>query len=197
MSMQAVLQVEAALFRSQAPDLLLRPGATFAARVMDRHGQHGLLNFAGVPILAELPDSVKTGDKLRLLVQETRGEKVLMKLVQDQPAGPPPQVGLPLPGGDGALISVDPDGSQAQDGDREGETASIAIGYESPNLGKLSFRISLAPGAVSVHAEVPGGATHELADDASDALRIRLERVTGRSAGVVVVPRRESFDAYA
>jgi propanediol dehydratase small subunit len=38
---------------------------------------------------------------------------------------------------------------------------------------------------------------YALADDASDELRSQLAARTGRAAEVTVVPRRESFDAYA
>jgi hypothetical protein len=197
MPLEAVLQVEAQLIRQQAPDLLLRGGQTLAASVGQRHGRHGILNLAGVPLLAELPDGVKTGDKLRLMVQDTRGEKVVMKLVQDQAVQTPPaQIGIPLPGGGHARVEVDPDSAAgAKDGDPE--NAAIALTYDSPELGTFELRITLAPGAVTVQAEVPGGRSHDLADDASDALRNRLAALTGRAAEVRVVPRRESIDAYA
>lgn len=199
MPMQAVLQIETALFRSQAPDLLLRPGSTLAARVIERNGQHGLLSLGGLPILAELPDSVKTGDKLALLVQETRGEKVLMKLVDEQPAQapPPPQFGLVLPNGMHAQVHVDPDDAGSGGSADDPEHATIAIGYESPMLGTMGFRLTLSPGGVSVQAEVRAGAAYELADDASEALQTRLAAVTGREASVQVLPQPESFDAYA
>src|SRR4051794_17103615 len=74
MSIQPLLQVDAAFFRRQMPDLILREGSTLAARVAERHGRHGLITLAGTPLLAELPDGVKTGDTLRLLVADTRGE---------------------------------------------------------------------------------------------------------------------------
>src|SRR5437660_332572 len=66
---QPLLQVEAALIRRQLPDLLLRPGMTFAARVAERTAGRGIIVLAGAPLVAELPDEVQAGDKLRLLVQ--------------------------------------------------------------------------------------------------------------------------------
>src|SRR5947209_18354395 len=113
MPLEAVLQIEAALIRRQAPDLLMREGQTFAARGAERSGQRGIIVLAGSPLVAELPDSVQTGDKLRLLVAETRGEKVLMKLVPEQAAQAPPQatITIPLPGGGQVHVSVDPDAS--------------------------------------------------------------------------------------
>src|SRR4051794_12745030 len=92
MSVAPVLQLEAALLRRQLPDLLLRPGMTLFARVAERSGRHGIIVLAGSPLVAELPDEVQVGDKLRLLVEDTRGERVAMKLVQEQPAA-----GVPMP----------------------------------------------------------------------------------------------------
>src|SRR5213076_1129041 len=132
MSVAPVLQLEAALLRRQLPDLLLRPGMTLFARVAEREGQHGIIILAGSPLVAQLPDSVHAGDKLRLLVEDTRGERVTMKLVQEQPAPPPqtPTVGLPMPDGTQARLTVEE--REAADGENgDPEHASIAIAYES------------------------------------------------------------------
>src|SRR5919112_2938192 len=97
MSVAPLLQLEAALLRRQMPDLLLRPGMTLYARVSERQGQHGIIVLAGSPLVAQLPDSVAAGDKLRLLVEDTRGERVTMKLVQEQPAAPPGSAAVAVP----------------------------------------------------------------------------------------------------
>jgi hypothetical protein len=197
MSVAPVLQLEAALLRRQLPDLLLRPGMTLFARVAEREGRHGIIILAGSPLVAELPDDVQVGDKLRLLVQDTRGDQVAMKLIQEQPAAAPhtPVVGLPLPDGTQARVTVEEREDDAQDDDPE--HASISIGYESPALGQVGFVLSLAPGAVVVRAELPPGEPFELASDAADELRSRLSAATGRAAEVTVVPRREPLDLYA
>src|SRR2546423_5114699 len=155
MSVAPVLQLEASLIRRQLPDLLLRPGMTLFARVADREGRHGIIILAGSPLVAELPDEVQVGDKLRLLVQDTRGDKVAMKLVEEQPAPPPqtPVVGLPLPDGTHARLTVEED-EAGGGGDDDPEHASISITYDSPALGAMGFVLSLAPGAVKVHAEL-------------------------------------------
>jgi hypothetical protein len=198
MSIEAALQIEAALIRRQAPDLLLREGQTFAARVAERSGARGIIVLAGSPLLAELPDSVQTGDKLRLLVAETKGEKVLMKLVPEQAAQAPSQatISIALPGGGHVHIEVDQDAQGGGEGS-DAENASIALTYDSPELGTLGLRLALAPGALTVLAEAARGRAYEIADDASDALRRRLETMTGRATQVSVVPRHESIDAYA
>jgi hypothetical protein len=198
MSVAPVLQLEAALLRRQLPDLLLRPGMTLFARVSEREGRHGIIVLAGSPLVAELPDEVQVGDKLRLLVEDTRGDRVAMKLIQEQPAAAPqtPVVGLPLPDGTQARLSVEEDesGGGAED---DPEHASISIGYESPALGAVGFVLSLAPGAVTVRAELSAGEPFDLASEAADELRSRLSEATGRAAEVTVVPRREPLDLYA
>jgi hypothetical protein len=199
MSIAPVLQLEAALLRRQLPDLLLRPGMTLFARVAEREGRHGIIVLAGSPLVAELPDEVQVGDKLRLLVQDTRGDRVAMKLIQEQPAAPPqtPVVGLPMPDGTQARLTVqerEEDGNHDPD---DPEHASIAIGYSSPALGQVGFVLSLAPGAVVVRAELAAGTAFELASDAAEELRARLAEATGRAAEVTVTPRREPLDLYA
>jgi hypothetical protein len=197
MSVAPVLQLEAALLRRQLPDLLLRPGMTLFARVAEREGRHGIIVLAGSPLVAELPDEVQVGDKLRLLVQETQGDRVAMKLIQEQPAAGPqtPVVGLPLPDGSQARIAVD---EEEQDADPDDpEHASISISYSSPALGVVGLNLALAPGTVAVRAELAAGAAFDLASEAADELKARLAEATGRTAQVSVVPRREPLDLYA
>jgi hypothetical protein len=197
MSVAPVLQLEAALLRRQLPDLLLRPGMTLFARVSEREGRHGIIVLAGSPLVAELPDEVQVGDKLRLLVQDTQGDRVAMKLIQEQPAAAPqtPVVGLPLPDGSQARIAVD---EEEDDGDPDDpEHASISISYSSPALGLVGLNLSLAPGTVAVRAELAAGAAFDLASESSDDLQARLAEATGRAAQVAVVPRREPLDLYA
>jgi hypothetical protein len=137
------------------------------------------------------------GDKLRLLVQDTRGEKVTMKLVQEEPAPPPqtPVLGLPLPDGRVAHLRVDEDGAPERRDD--GEHAVVALVYDSPELGEIGLRLELHPGVVSVRAELAMGAAAELAEDHAEELRERLASVTGRAAEVRIVPRHKPVDLYA
>lgn len=199
MSVAPLLQVEAAFLRRQMPDLILRPGATLAARVAEREGRHGIITLGGVPLLAELPDGVKTGDTLRLLVADTRGEKVVMRLVQDQAAeqAPPPTVNLTQPDGSQGRLIVDDDGAQEGGAGRDREQAGISLTYETPKLGAVALRLEIAAGVVRVRAEVAAGRIYDMADDASDELRRQLVERTGRAAEVTVVARREHIDAYA
>jgi hypothetical protein len=197
MSVAPVLQLEAAMLRRMMPDLLLRPGMTLYARVAEREGRHGIIVLAGSPLVAELPDEVQAGDKLRLLVQDTRGERVAMKLVHEQPTAAPqsPVIGLPMPDGSQARLTVEQrdEGS----GENDSEHASISISYSAAALGQVGFVLSLAPGAVTVRAELAPGAPFDMASEAAEELRARLAESTGRAAAVTVVPRREPLDLYA
>jgi hypothetical protein len=193
--------VNAAFFRAQMPDLILREGMTLAARVAERHGKHGVITLAGIPLVAQLPDGVQTGDKLRLLVADTRQDKVLMKLVHEQPAAPPeqPEAYIANPDGTQSRLSVDPDGGGEHDdgGGRGREHAAVGLTYETPRLGALGLKLEIAPGVVRVRVDARAGDVHELADAASEALRQRLAAKTGRAAEVVVVPRIDHVNAYA
>jgi hypothetical protein len=199
MSVAPLLQLEAALLRRQLPDLLLRPGMTLFARVSERQGQHGIIVLAGSPLVAQLPDEVQAGDKLRLLVEDTRGERVTMKLVQDQPVQTPPNpaIGLPLPDGTHARLTVEEEDLDGGGGDEDAEHASVSIGYESPALGMVGLVLALKPGGVTVRAELAAGEPFSLASDTAEVLRERLAAATGRVAEVTVVPRREPVDFYA
>lgn len=179
------------------PDLVLRPGMTLAARVAERSGRHGILLLAGRPLVADLPDEISPGDKLQLVVQQARADKVVLKLVPEQPLSPPAESTLTLaqPDGSQARVTVDEDGSgQKRDGS---EHAAVALTYETPALGAVNLRLELVPGGVIAHAQLAAGRPFELADDAAEVLRGRLEAITGRSAEVRVSARHDPFDAYA
>jgi len=78
------LAVDLVLLRSTAPDLPLAVGRVLAARVVERHGRHGVINLAGAYLTAELPEEVQAGDSLRLVVQEARGDQVVLALAPDR-----------------------------------------------------------------------------------------------------------------
>jgi len=79
------LAVDLVLLRSTAPDLPLVVGRVLAARVVERRGQHGIINLAGAYLTAELPEELQAGDRLRLVVQEARGDRAVLALAQDPP----------------------------------------------------------------------------------------------------------------
>jgi hypothetical protein len=200
-----LLRVEAALLRAQLPELVLRPGMTLPARVIERHGRMGLLLLAGTPLSAQLPDQLRAGDRLRLRVEDV-GEQVVLRTVE-APAGaaaaaPPPDAGaqfaLPLPGGRRAEVRVT---ERAPERRGECEPAAVALSYDSPALGTLDLRLVQQPGGAGVQVTVgaTAGAPEERARAAADELRRALAEATGLPASVRVIgrPPRPRVDLYA
>lgn len=191
------IQLSALLLRQQAPELVLRLGSTIAARVIERHGSRGLITIGNAVLTAELPERVNAGDRLRLLVHDATGEKVVLKIAEQ---GQPQQTqqtqafaSVPLPNGSTARMVVDEDGGSA--GGRK--PTAVSVTYHSPALGALRFHLSLDPSAVAVTVRAAPGAPVEMAEQAAAELRDALAGVTGRSAQVKVVQRDEPVDLYA
>jgi hypothetical protein len=188
-----LLRVEAALLRAQLPELVLRPGMTLPARVMERHGQIGLLLLAGTPLSAQLPDDLKAGDRLRLRVEDV-GEQVVLRTVetpaaqQQAQAPPPPEVALPLPNGATAQLRVTEKADERRGDD---EAVTVALDYDSPALGTLDMRLVLQPagGGLQVTVGASAGAPEERVRGAAEELRRALADATGLSATVRVVGR--------
>src|SRR5829696_1169421 len=110
------IQLNAVLLRNLLPDLRMTPGSTFVGRIMERHAGHGLLNLGGTVLVAQLPEGVEAGARLRLAVSEVTPDHVVMQIVQDAGPGVAPQPGSPLAQAQApSAVAVPlPDGSQAQ-----------------------------------------------------------------------------------
>jgi hypothetical protein len=196
-----LLRVEAALLRAQLPELVLRPGMTLPARVMERHGRMGLLLLAGTPLSAQLPDDLEAGDRLRLRVEDV-GEQVVLRTVETpaaQPAAtPPPALGLPLPHGGRAEVRVT---EQAGDGRSDDEPAAVALEYDSPALGTIAMRLVRQPGGAGLQVTVgaTAGAPEERVRGAAEELRRALAEATGLPATVRVIgrPPKPRVNLYA
>ena len=186
-----LLRVEAALLRAQLPELVLRPGMTLPARVMERHGQMGLLLLAGTPLSAHLPDDLKAGDRLRLRVEDV-GDQVVLRTVESAAAPPaatpPPDLALPLPNGARAEVRVT---ERAADGRGDDEPATVALDYDSPALGTLELRLVQQPGGAGLRVTVgaTAGAPEERVRGAAEELRKALAEATGLPATVRVIGR--------
>jgi hypothetical protein len=191
------IQLSATMLRNQAPDLVLRLGSTVAARVMERHGARGLITIGNAVLTAELPESLRAGETVRLLVQDATGERVVLKVVEQ--AGQPPQqqavVSVPLPNGSNARLHVDEDAAGEDRGRRTEH--SVAVSYHSPALGSMRFRVALDSGSVSVVVRAAPGAPLSMAEAGAAELREALARVTGRAVQVTVMPREDPVDLYA
>ena len=188
-----ILSVNAALLRAQLPELVLRPGTTMVARVLEHTGRQGFISLAGMRLAAELPEQVQAGQTLRLAVQDATPERLVLKLLPD-PATTAPAVPIPLPGGGQAHIYV-----REREGEGRGERGhpAVALDYESPELGTLQLSLELEPGAVLARVGVREGGPLALAREEAEGLRQSLETAVGLPARVRIDPRRDPFDAYA
>jgi len=214
------IALDAVLLRGLLPDLRLRTGTVLAARVLERTERHGLLSLAGTPVVAALPDDVPAGARLRLAVAEVTGERILLRVLAEAPApagtpppatsaaaaAPAPSVGLPLPGLPPAFVSVaerageDGDGGDGRGGDgadaAEG-VASVVLHYDSPTLGRIGLRLTVAAGQVSAAVSAPVGPAAEAAGARAGELRAALTRALDRPADVHVGTRRDRVDRRA
>jgi hypothetical protein len=185
-----LLRVQAALLRAQLPELVLRPGMTLPARVMERHGQMGVLLLAGTPLSAQLPDELRAGDRLRLRVEDV-GEQIVLRTVespaQQQSQAPPPEIALPLPNGGRAELRVT---EKASEGGAD-EAVTVGLDYDSPALGTLDMRLVQQPGGagLQVTVGVAVGVPEERVRGAAEDLRRALADATGLPATVRVVGR--------
>lgn len=196
------IQVDAVVLRGMLPDLVLRPGMLLAGRVLERHQGHGLLNLAGAVVVAELPDGIEAGARLRLAVEDI-GERVTLRALpeaapaaqQHQVPVPATVVGLPLPGGAHARVSV----AAREEGGTgtEGGARTVTLHYDSPELGRLELRLALSPAGLVASVGAPPGAPAELAAEHAAELRQALGRVLGRPVEVHVAAQQARVDLRA
>jgi hypothetical protein len=188
------LAVDLVLLRSTAPDLALVVGRVLAARVVERHGQHGVISLAGAFLTAELPEEVQAGDRLRLVVQETNGERAVLALAQEPPSPaqvPPPLAEAAIAGN--RVVVLGSDG----DGDAEGERAHVVtVRFEGKALGTVELRVALDELLVHALAAFADGPALELARLRADGLRDALAVAASRSAEVEIVARPNPLDVY-
>lgn len=198
------IQVNAVLLRGILPDLRLTLGSTIAARVLERHGQHGLLNLGGAVLVAKLPDNVDAGQRLRLAVQDVTPETLVLRVVGEVPGsapGPPPQtpgqtaLPLPLPGGGQPLVQALADGSEG--GTAAGDVKAVTVRYESPALGRLEVRLALGANRLVAAVGAGAGPPVTLAGEHAGELRSALARAAGVSVDVHVGLRRDRVDLRA
>jgi hypothetical protein len=198
------IQLNAVLLRNLLPDLRMSPGATFVGRIMERHAGHGLLNLGGTVLVAQLPEGVEAGARLRLAVQEVTPEHVVMQIVPD--AGPgqaAAQAGPTMPTAPPAIAVPLPDGTQAQmrlevteeehDPTRPGgpTTKAVTVHYDSPALGRVDVRLVLGPNGLVAGVGAAAGAPVQLADAHAGELRAALSRAMGQPVDVHVGRRTE------
>jgi hypothetical protein len=182
--------VDLVLLRSTAPDLPLAVGRVLAARVVERHGRHGVLNLAGAYLTAELPEGVQAGDRLRLVVQEARGDRAVFALAQE----PPPLAQPPAAAHDRVVLHDGGDGAEATGED--GRAQVVSVRFEGEAIGTVELRVALDEQLVHARAALADGAVLALARERADALRAALAAAAGRTAEVEIVARPERVDVY-
>jgi hypothetical protein len=184
------IAVDALALRARLPELTLRVGASVVARVAAREAGHGVIVLAGVPLSAQLPPEIRTGQTLHLEVAEVTAEQITLRLdqqamlaaAQAEHAPPPPRLVVEEPPRSGASGE---------------ESATVALAFDSAVLGRLDLRVDLARGTVSANVAAPPGAAFELATEAAGRLQDALRERTGRAAQVRVTSRRDPVDTYA
>ncbi len=193
--------MDAVLLRGLLPDIKLAVGTQLLGRVLERHAQHGLLNLAGAVLVAELPDDVEAGQRLRLAVSDV-GERVVLRVLgeaggsaQPPPAAHAPTVAVPLPGGAHAHVRVEAEAPEG--GGPAGATRAVTVHYDSPALGRVEVRLAL--GAAGLVAGVGAGAGEpvRLAGEHAEELRAALARALRTQVDVHVGVRRDRIDLRA
>jgi hypothetical protein len=188
--------VDLVLLRSTAPDLPLVVGRVLAARVVERHGQHGVINLAGAYLTAELPDEVRAGDRLRLVVQETSAERAVLALAAAPPAPaqvPPPAAEVPAAPRDGVVVLASEGDGAGADGER---AHVVALRFEGEALGTVELRVALDDALVHARVALAEGPGLALARERCGALRAALAGAAARPAEVEVVARPSPLDVY-
>jgi hypothetical protein len=187
-----VVAVKTLLLREALPELTLRPGASVVARVASRGEHHGVLVLGGIPLTAQLPEHVRSGETLRLKVADVTPERVTLQL---EPPPPPPAQLPAAPRPEAARVAVqDPPQRRVEAGEA---VAGVALAFTSEALGRLDLRIELRGASVQAIVDAPAGAVHDLAQDESGRLRDSLAAKTDRNASVTVRPRHRPVDVYA
>ncbi|HET6448678.1 MAG TPA: hypothetical protein VFG31_06165 [Conexibacter sp.] len=188
------LAVDLVLLRSTAPDLPLVVGRVLAARVVERHGRHGVINLAGAYLTAELPEELRPGDRLRLVVQEASGDRAVLALAQEPPSGPqvPPPLAQPTDAAADPLVILGDGGGSGE----EGRSHVVTLRFEGEATGSVELRVALDEQLVHARVALPGGPALALARERVDALRSALATAAGRSAEVEIVARPRPLDVY-
>ncbi len=196
------IAVNAMLLRAAAPDLALIPGRSLMASVIERGPQHvGIINLAGAILTAELPEDVRPGDRLRLVVKESTNERLLMQIAPPREAQQnaattqsPAPAELNLPGGRTVALVERHKGSRG--GGAGAQEESVTLRLRLPALGEAELHVSLDAAKARVRVLLPPELV-VLGEQRSQQLRAALEARIGRPADVAVAPRRQPLDVYA
>ncbi|MGH2888786.1 MAG: hypothetical protein ACRDNJ_04070 [Solirubrobacteraceae bacterium] len=206
------------------PEIRIAPGRALMARVVaaGAAGGRGSLSIAGLLLEAELPENVRSGDELRLLVTDVNAERVLLTIAPEPdttagaPASPagagsqpaaqsqapagqvPPGIGwsppppVPLPGGGTVQVRERDPGGAAG----AAGSHALTVRYDSPALGPVDLSLVLDPDSLHVRVTVSPRALTPARAGAGE-LRQTLATELERGVSVTVAARREPLDVYA
>ncbi len=197
------IAVNAMLLRAAAPDLALIPGRSLMASVLERGPQNvGIINLAGAILTAELPEDVRPGDRLRLVVKESTNERLLMQIAPPREATAGRAAVAAVAGAGGAQPAGRAQhragrAAQGQPRRRGGaDEEAVTLRLRLPALGEVELRVAQDAAATRVRVTLPPEAV-ALGAQRSQELRAALESRIGRPADVAIVPRRQPLDVYA
>ncbi len=195
----APLSVQATLIRDVlAPDLTLTIGRELVVRVAaNPPGGSGSISLAGVLLDAELPETVKAGDELRLVVRDLTADRVLLQIQPQQDAPPPLALvfgALEAAAGSPLLQVRERSRGSGTPGGRRRHT--LALRYNAPHAGEIELRFVLDGSGLRLTLTVPPGAPFELAVADAGQLAAKLTEAVGCSAKIEVHPRREPLEVF-
>jgi hypothetical protein len=202
------------------PDIKIVPGRAVMARVVQAPaGQRGSLSIAGYLLEAELPDNVRAGEDLRLVVREVSAERVLLAITDSHEAAqqqaqqaqqaqapsapiplPDPSLSalppVPLPGGGSVQVAERDAGGRG--GGPSADRQNVLLRYDGPALGAVDLRFQMDGQTLHLGVTMAPGVPLELARAGADSLRQALAAsLPERTVSVTVSPRRQPLDLYA
>ncbi len=201
----------------------LQVGQVVAGRIgTDPETGAPMLVLGGTRIAAQLPGNVEIGQLLRLRVQESSPERVVLKIVSDvaqtasaddlspaaPPGGPaqqasaaaPPLVAIPMPGGAQVRMWLDPDSASEQTAHERGaaRTRTMVIRYDSPILGRTDVVLRLDPEQLDASIFAASGNPLDLVRASVPELRLALAAAVERPVALTTGGRSpEEFDVRA
>jgi len=185
-------------------EIRIAPGRAVMARVVNLYpGGRGSLSVAGALVDARLPEGIKAGQDLRLVVREATPERVVLGLSDQAGAAAAAAQGpiAELPGGGTVRVAEREAGErESGEGGGRGQAADrhvLALMYDAPVLGTIDLRFELDPGSLRLTATLAAGEAASRARDAAGELRDALSEALGRPVAVEIAPRREPLDVYA
>ena len=177
-------------------EMRIAPGRAIMARVVNTDGQgRGVINIAGEPLEASLPEHIQPGQELRLVVREASAERVVLGLADQLPN--PQAAAVPLPGGGTIRVNEEEARDPAGGAGARPGTHTLSLRYDTPALGGIDLRFELTPGSLSVAVGLAAGRPFNAAQAAAGELQEALRAAVAQEVSITVAPRYDPMDLYA